>query len=87
MQTQVKEKFISLQYDLFQDDDIENLYQENADLRKTVSNLRRGLFARHNELNRLIVEMRDELNQIKQISAKKKADLVPFFGEYIEVTN
>lgn len=76
-----------MQYDLFQDDDIEALHIEIANLRKTISNLRKGLFARHGELSRVVSELRAEMNEIKQITAKKKAELVPFFGDYIEVTN
>jgi primosomal protein N'' len=74
-----------MQYDLFNADEIERLRQECAELRQAHSNMRRGLFARHTELSRLISELREELSQIKQITAKKKAELVPFFGEYIEV--
>ncbi len=75
-----------MQYDLFNSSEIERLNQECENLKATISNLRRGLFARHNELNRLISELTEEVNQVKQITAKKKAELVPFFGDLIEVT-
>ncbi len=75
-----------MQYDLFNSSEIERLNQECENLRCAISNLRRGLFARHNELNRLISELTEEVNQVKQITAKKKAELVPFFGDLIEVT-
>lgn len=74
-----------MQLDLFQDDDVEALYNEIANLRSTISNLRRGIFARHGELSRIVLELREELQSIKQMGAKKKAELVPFFGEFIEV--
>lgn len=74
-----------MQYDLFNCSEIDRLRQECAELRQAQSNMRRGLFARHTELSKLIAELRSELNEVKQITAKKKAELVPFFGEYIEV--
>lgn len=76
-----------MQYDLFQDDDVEALHIEIHNLKKTVSSLRRGLFARHNELERLIKEIASQMTEVKQITAHKKAELVPFFGELVEMTN
>jgi len=75
-----------MQYDLFQDDEVNILRQELLQLRLAQSNMRRGLFARHNQLERLVAQLQEELEAYKQVTAGKKAELVPFFGEYIEVT-
>tara|TARA_R110000868_G_scaffold152675_1_gene377834 strand:+ start:308 stop:487 length:180 start_codon:yes stop_codon:yes gene_type:complete len=56
------------------------------ELRAGQSNMRRGLFARHNALEKRITELCEELGQMKQIQARKKAELVPFFGELLEVS-
>ena len=75
-----------MQYDLFQDDDVEALHFEIENLKKTQSALRRGLFARHNELERTLIQLQSEIDAYKQAMVGKKAELVPFFGEYFEVT-
>lgn len=75
-----------MQYDLFEHEIFSHLRQQVNELESKQSNLRRGIFARHDELKRAIEELRAELNEIKQIQAKKKAELVPFFGDYMEVT-
>ncbi|RPI83377.1 MAG: hypothetical protein EHM34_05380 [Nitrosopumilales archaeon] len=76
-----------MQYDLFQDDDVETLLIEIENLKKTQSSMRRALFARYNELERTMMQIQREIEAYKQIVSGKKADLVPFFGEYIEVSN
>lgn len=75
-----------MQYDLFECEELAALRQqvEKHDLK--LSNLRRGLFSRFDELRRVVEDLREELAQVKQIQASKKAELVPFFGEYLEVT-
>ena len=75
-----------MQYNLFKETETDILRQEVLELRLAQANMRRGLFARHNELERKIGALQDELDQYKNITAKKKAELVPFFGEYIEVS-
>ena len=75
-----------MQYNLFKETELDTLRQEVLELRLSQSNMRRGLFARHTELARIIEQLQMELSSVKQITAKKKAELVPFFGEYLEVT-
>jgi hypothetical protein len=73
-----------MQYDLFQDDEIEELQQQLDELRGAQSNMRKGLFARHNELQKMIEQIRNEFLEFRQIKINKKAEVMPFFGEYIE---
>lgn len=75
-----------MQMDFFKNDSFHQIYQELQDLRISCDKMRRGLFARHNELSKLVSQLQEELEEVKQISANKKAELVPFFGDYIEVT-
>lgn len=70
----------------FETEEVRQLRQEVQELKSGQSNMRRGLFARHNELERLTKELREELNAMKQINARKKAELVPFFGELMEMS-
>lgn len=79
-------KGVSMQMDFFKNDAFDQLYQELQDLRLSTDKMRKSLFARHNELSKLVGQLQQELSQVKQISANKKAELVPFFGDYIEVT-
>ena len=75
-----------MQYDLFQDDDIEALHIEVAELKSAFGKLRRHYFAERAELRSQIAQMREMIIDWKQIE-RKKAELVPFFGELIEVSN
>lgn len=75
-----------MQYDLFQDDDIEALHIEISELKSAFGKLRRHYFAERGELRSQIAQMREMITTWKQVD-HKKAELVPFFGEYIEVTN
>ena len=75
-----------MQYDMFEHEIFSHLRQEVNNLDLKYGNLRRGIFARHDELKRAIEELRAELNEVKQIQAKKKAELVPFFGELVEIS-
>lgn len=73
--------------DLFIHDEISVLRHELEQLRQAQDTMRRGLFARHNEVLKTCMSLRAEVDGLKQVRAKKKATLVPFFGEYIEMTN
>jgi len=75
-----------MQMNFLKDDAFDLLYQEIQDLRASTDKMRKGLFARHNELSKLVGQLQEELSEVKQISAHKKAELVPFFGDYIEIT-
>lgn len=75
-----------MQYNLFKETETDRLRQEVLELRLAQANMRRGLFARHGELQRKIEALQAELEGYKQVKAGKKAELVPFFGEYLEVT-
>ena len=79
------EEGLDMQYDLFQDDEIEAIYIELDNLRLSVDKLRKSLFYRHTELKRTVEALQSEVDHVKQIYSGKKAELVPFFGEYIEV--
>ncbi len=76
-----------MQYDFFIHDEMSALRLEIEELRKSQDSMRRGLFARHNDLLRTCMALRAELDAVKQVQAKKKkAQLIPFFGQYIEVS-
>ena len=75
-----------MQYNLFKETETDLLRQEVLELRLAQANMRRGLFARHGELERKCAALQAELNDYKQVKAGKKAELVPFFGEYLELT-
>ena len=54
------------QLDLFLDDtDLQN--EEIAKMKKELGNVRRGIFARHNELAKLYMKQQDEINLLKEI--------------------
>lgn len=76
-----------MQLDIFEDNsDIKILRKEVEEIRERSENARRGLFARHNELIKLYMQLKEEMEHVKAIHAKKKskAELVPFFTDVIE---
>lgn len=75
-----------MQYDLFQDDDIEALHIEISELKSAFGKLRRHYFAERNDLRTQIAQMREMIVAWKQVE-EKKVERIPFFHEYIEVSN
>lgn len=59
-----------MQLDLFEEfSDIDMLRKELAEVRIRNENVRKGLFARHNELAKLYIELNDRITKLEQ---KKK---------------
>lgn len=59
-----------MQLDLFEEfSDIDMLRKELAEVRIRNENVRKGLFARHNELAKLYIELNDRITNLEQ---KKK---------------
>jgi hypothetical protein len=57
---------IHLQLDLFEtEDDMSLLKKENKALFDRVENMRRGLFARHNELMKLYIKQQEEIDRLR----------------------
>lgn len=77
-----------MQYDMFSSDEVASLRLEVEELKRSRDALRRGLFARHDALLKTVMALQRELQEVKAVKAKrsKKAELVPFFGELIELT-
>lgn len=77
-----------MQYDMFAQNEITSLKLEIEELKRSRDALRRGIFARHDALLKTVMALQRELQEVKAIKAKKskKAELVPFFGELIELT-
>lgn len=55
-----------MQLELIQKSETEILREELAKIREETANMRRGLFARHNELSKLFIEQQEELEHLKK---------------------
>ncbi len=56
----------NIQYELFEsNDDIAIVQKEIIELRVAQNNLRKGLFARHNDLSRLYMRQQEEIERLK----------------------
>jgi hypothetical protein len=56
-----------MQLDLFEEfSDVDILRKELAEIRQRNENVRKGIFARHNELARLYIELNDKVNKLEQ---------------------
>lgn len=75
-----------MQYNLFKETETDRLRQEVLELRLAQANMRRGLFARHNELQRKYDQLCEEMSEYKNVVAGRKAEFIPFFGELLEVS-
>ena len=77
-----------MQYDMFASDELTSLKLEVEELKRSRDALRRGIFARHDALLKTVIALQKEPQEVKAIKAKKskKAELVPFFGELLELT-
>ena len=57
---------MTVQLDLFQEfSEVEILKQELEDVKKRNENVRKGIFARHNELCKLYMALKEELETLK----------------------
>lgn len=54
-----------VQMDLFELSEIENLRSEVRCLEKSMDNVRRGIFSRHDELSKKYMEMREEIEGLR----------------------
>lgn len=82
-----------MQLDLFQDDEIEVLHISHAELKSQFGKLRRHYFAERGELRGEISMLKSEVFELRQMLLEiiegKKSNVVkiPFFKDYIEVSN
>ena len=66
----------AVQLKLFEEtSEIDMLRAELAEVKARSENVRRGLFARHGELAKLYVELKDELDEIKRIQVQRRPEL------------
>ncbi len=57
---------MAVQLDLFEElSEVDILRKELADVKQRSENVRRGIFARHNELSKLFLELKDEIDKLK----------------------
>ena len=61
-----------IQLDLFEDNEVILLRNEMQKVRESTDKVRKGLFARHNELSKLWVELDHRLNIIERCICKGK---------------
>lgn len=58
---------MAIQFDLFEEiSDIDILKKDLAEVKERNENVRKGLFARHNELAKLYIQLKDELDLLKK---------------------
>jgi hypothetical protein len=64
---------MNYQLDLFEPyDEFDSLKQEIKELRKSQDNVRKGLFARHNQLSKLYIELKEENEKIRSLLLTRK---------------
>lgn len=72
----------AIQLPLFEEDRITMLEQQIIHAQKSCDNVRRGLFARHNELQKMILQIQEDVNILKTGSSYfNKAEVFEFFKE------
>lgn len=58
---------MSYQLDLFEKDTDEKILRNDIDaIKKELGNVRRGIFARHNELSKMFLELKAEIEKLKE---------------------
>lgn len=77
---------ITMQYDLFESEEMQSMRQELVSLKELLMKCNRANFREIGIVKKEMKQLRSEQTQIKQITARKKADLIPFFGELLEVS-
>lgn len=71
-----------MQYDMFKSE-IEMLQEEIEKQKAALGNVRRGLFARHNETGKIILELKRELEELKMfVGFMKKSPEIVELMEY-----
>ncbi len=66
----------AVQLKLFEEtSELDMLRAELAEVKSRSENVRRGLFARHDALSKLYIELKDELDEIKRIQVQRRAEL------------
>ncbi len=78
-----------MQLDIFDENtEIMILKRELDEVKERSENARKGLFARHNELIKLYMSLKMEIEHLKAIQvykqAKEKVEYIPFFTEMLE---
>jgi len=70
-----------MQLDMFEDN-LTTLTNEVEKLKKSTDNVRRGLFARHNELAKIFLEIKQEIDELKSfIGFKNQTQIIDLFQE------
>jgi hypothetical protein len=64
-----------MQFDLFEKDDVKLLYSEFLKVKTSSDNVRRGIFARHNELAKLYVAQQERIERLEALLHVKNATL------------
>ena len=58
---------MSIQLDIFEDVNVTTLKEEMKKVRETSENVRKGLFARHNELAKMFLAQQQEIDYLKEL--------------------
>ncbi len=62
---------LAIQYDLFEENsEFCLLKKEFEEVRKSSDSVRRGLFAKHNELMKIVLKQQEEIESLKRIIKK-----------------
>lgn len=74
-----------MQLDLFEKDEVKLLREELERVRKSSDNVRRGIFARHDELAKKYLELYHEIESLKGSLGYKKTptQMFSFFEEKV----
>lgn len=64
---------MSAQLDIFETNDLDSLKEEMKKVKATSENVRKGLFARHNELAKMFLDQQKEIDYLKQLINTNKA--------------
>ncbi len=79
-----------MQYDIFESETIQSMRQEIISMRESLMKCNRAQFREIGLLKKRVAVLESENEQLKQIQARKKpskkAQLIPFFGELLEVS-
>lgn len=59
-----------IQLDLFEKDELMAMLTQLAEIRKSSENVRRGIFARHNELEKKFIDLETKVVKMESVGAK-----------------
>lgn len=72
-----------MQLDLFEDETVV-LQEEVRKLRESLNAVRKGLFARHNDLAKMYVELKNDMDNVKIYTGyKKSTDIINLLQEVV----